>query len=86
MSPTLMKVAAVFSVLSMATMLAIQFAADIETLRTQTLRARITGDSLTSLELIVAWGVVGLVLYQFARLRSGKKPEPDIDAEGAHAD
>lgn len=86
MSPTLMKVAAVFSVLSMATMLAIQFAADIGTLRTQTLRERITGDSLTSLELIVAWGVVGLVLYQVARLRSAKKPEPDLNVEGAHAD
>ena len=85
-SPTLMKVAAVFSVLSMATMLAIQFAADIGTLRTQTLRERITGDSLTSLELIVAWGVVGLVLYQVARLRSAKKPEPDLNVEGAHAD
>ena len=86
MSPSLMKVAAIFSVLSMATMLAIQFAADIGTLRTQTLRERITGDSLTSLELIVVWGVIGLVLYQFARLRSAKKPGPDLNVEGAHAD
>jgi amino acid transporter len=86
MSPRLMKVAALFSALSMATMLAIQFASDIGTLRDQTLRERIAGNSLTSLELMVAWGLVGLGLYQFARLRSGKKPEADLDGEGAHAD
>jgi amino acid transporter len=87
MSPTLMKVAAVFSALTMGTMLAIQFAADIGTLRSQTLRERITGDSLTSLELIIVWGIIGLVLYQLARLRSGKKPgPPDLNVEGAHAE
>jgi hypothetical protein len=82
-----MKVAAVFSALTMGTMLAIQFAADIGTLRSQTLRERITGDSLTSLELIIVWGIIGLVLYQLARLRSGKKPgPPDLNVEGAHAE
>ena len=86
MSPSLMKVAALFSALAMATMLAIQFASDIGTLRNQTLRERISGGTLTSLELMVAWGLVGLVLYQVARLRAGKTPEPDLDAESAHAD
>jgi amino acid transporter len=86
MSPRLMKVAALVSALSMATMLAIQFTGDIGTLRNQTLRERIAGGTLTSLELMVAWGLVGLMLYQFARLSSGKKPEPDLDREEAHAD
>ena len=80
----LMKLAAVFSVLSMSTMLVIQFASDIKTLRIQTLQERISGGSLTSLELIVAWGIVGLVLYKLARSRN--KPAPDLEAEGANAD
>ena len=80
----LMKLAAVFSVLSMATMLAIQFVSDVKTLRVQTLQERISGGSLTSLELIVAWGVVGLVLYKLARSRNN--PEPDLNPEGANAD
>ncbi|HEY6802102.1 MAG TPA: APC family permease [Pyrinomonadaceae bacterium] len=72
----LMQLSAIFSVISMGIMIFIQFLGDIDTLKTQTLWQRISGHSLTSIELIVAWGIVGFVLYLFARLKAGNaKPE-----------
>ncbi len=59
--------AAVVSVFSMALMIAIQLRQDAFVLSTQTLRERINGQSLTSIELIVVWGFVGAALYQLAR-------------------
>jgi APA family basic amino acid/polyamine antiporter len=81
----LMQAAALFSVISMGTMIVIQLLADIDTLKTQTLSQRITGHSLTSIELIVVWGIVGLVLYQIARIRSGRK-NPEFETEVVNAD
>jgi amino acid transporter len=63
----LQQTAAVVSLLSMGLMIVIQLRQDAEVLRTQTLSERISGQSLTSIELIVVWGVVGVVLYQLAR-------------------
>ena len=63
----LMQLSAIFSVISMGTMILIQGVGDIDTLRTQTLAQRIAGHSLTSIELILVWGIVGFVLYQIAR-------------------
>jgi len=77
---------AVVSVLSMGTLIAIQLASDIHTLKTTTLGQRISEHSLTSIELIVVWGIVGIVLYQFARIRSGRSNNAEFSEEGFNAD
>jgi APA family basic amino acid/polyamine antiporter len=81
----LTQLAAIFSVISMGTMIFIQLLGDIDTLKTQTLSQRISGHSLTSIELIVVWGIVGAVLYQIARWRS-RGAKPQLTIEGANAD
>jgi amino acid transporter len=77
---------AVISVVSMGTLIAIQLASDINTLRTTTLSQRISEHSLTSIELIVVWGIVGIVLYQFARIRSGRSNNAEFSEEAFNAD
>src|SRR5258705_1604791 len=69
----LQRVAAVVSVLTMGLLIVIQLMGDAETLSTQTLSERITNHSLTSIELIVVWSIVGAVLYGVARLRGGRE-------------
>lgn len=76
----LQQVAAVVSLLAMALMIVIQLGQDAEVLRTQTLSQRISGQSLTSIELIFVWGLVGLVLYQLAR--SQRRGGPVTEADG----
>jgi amino acid transporter len=61
--------AAVFSVLAMGLMIVIQLRQDAAVLSSQTLSQRIDSQSLTSIELIVVWGIVGAVLYQLARMQ-----------------
>ncbi len=61
--------AAVLSVLSMGLMILIQLRQDAAVLTTQTLSQRINSQSLTSIELLVVWGVVGAGLYQLARMQ-----------------
>ena len=63
------RAAAVFSLLSMAVMIVIQLQQDIEVLRTTTLNERINSGSLTSIELILIWGLGGVLLYQLARMQ-----------------
>jgi hypothetical protein len=54
----------------------------VAVLSSQTLSERINGQSLTSIELIVVWGIVGAGLYQLARMqRGGEAAKVD-----AHAD
>ena len=65
--------AAVVSLLSMGLMIVIQLRQDAAVLRTQTLGERISGQSLTSIELIVVWGIVGAGLYQLARMQRSKQ-------------
>ena len=74
--------AAVFSLLSMAVMIVIQLRQDAEVLRTRTLIERINSDSLTSIELILIWGLGGVLLYQLARLQRSS----DVSKVDAHAD
>jgi len=69
--PLLQRSAALFSVAAMGLLIVIQLLRDADTLRTLTLSERIEKQSLTSVELIVVWGIVGAVLYGFARLRGG---------------
>jgi amino acid transporter len=82
----LLRASAVVSVVSMGTLIAIQLASDINTLKTTTLGQRISEHSLTSIELIVVWGIVGIVLYQFARIRSGRSNNGEFSEEAFNAD
>jgi len=74
------QVAAVVSVLSMGLMMLIQLRQDVEVLSTQTLSQRINSQSLTSIELILVWGVVGAGLYQLARMQR------DVSKVDVHGD
>jgi basic amino acid/polyamine antiporter, APA family len=77
------QVAAVVSVLAMGLMIVIQIGQDVEVLRTQTLKQRIDGKTLTSVELILVWGLVGLGLYQIARSQRRNQPvAEEVDAHG----
>jgi amino acid transporter len=74
--------AAIVSLLSMGLMILIQLRQDVGVLSSTTLSERISNQSLTSIELIVVWGVVGAGLYQLARMQRG-----DHAANvGAHGD
>jgi APA family basic amino acid/polyamine antiporter len=64
--------AAVLSVLSMGVLIAVQIAKDVSTLKSQSLRERITNHSLTSLELVLVWAAVGAGLYALARWMRSK--------------
>lgn len=66
----LQRAAAIFSVVSMGTLIIIQLMRDVQTLSTQTLSQRLSNHSLTSIELIVVWSIVGAALYGVARMRS----------------
>jgi amino acid transporter len=82
LSHRLQQAAAVVSLLSMGLMIVIQLRQDVAVLSTQTLSERISRQSLTSIELIIVWGVIGAGLYQLARMkRSGEAAKI-----GAHAD
>jgi amino acid transporter len=59
----LQSTATLLSIASMAGLILVQVLQDLRTLREQTFRERIVGHSLTSLELVLAWGMVGLALY-----------------------
>ena len=77
-----LQVAAVVSIVSMGVMILIQLRQDVDVLRTSSLSQRITEHSLTSIELVFVWGIVGLVLYQLARMQRRKL----IAKADAHAD
>lgn len=64
-----LQVAAIVSIISMGVMIWIQLRLDVEVLRTSTLSQRISEHSLTSIELVFVWGIIGLVLYQLARMQ-----------------
>jgi len=75
------QVAAIVSILSMGLMIFIQLRLDIQALQTSSLSQRVREHSLTSIELLWVWGIIGLGLYQLARMqRQGS------EAADAHAD
>ncbi len=82
LSHRLQQAAAIVSLLSMGLMILIQLRQDAVVLSTQSLSQRISGQSLTSIELIVVWGVVGAGLYQLARMQHRARAAK----VGAHAD
>src|SRR5215207_10167844 len=61
--------AAIVSLASMGVMILIQLRLDAEALRTLTFSERLNNQSLTSIELLVVWGAVGVALYQLARMQ-----------------
>src|SRR5262245_10819648 len=65
-SPPLQRAAAWISLVSMGALIASQIWRDIETLRGQSLSDRIAKQKLTSVELAVVWGLIGLALYAYA--------------------
>lgn len=65
--------AAIFSLVAMGVLILMQLVQDVNVLRTQTLSKRIDDQTLTSIELILVWGVVGAGLYQLARIQRGRK-------------
>lgn len=76
------QVAAVVSVLAMAVMIVIQLSQDADVLRTQSLSQRINDHSLTSIELIFVWGLVGVGLYQLARSQRRERSVAKVDVHG----
>jgi amino acid transporter len=82
LSHRLQQAAAIVSLLTMGLMIVIQLRQDAAVLSTQTLSQRISGQSLTSVELIVVWGIIGAGLYQLARIQRGG----EAAKLGAHAD
>lgn len=69
LSPRVRQLVTVVSLVSMGVMILIQLLRDVEVLRTSTLAQRIAERSLTSIELVFVWGIIGLVLYQLARMQ-----------------
>jgi amino acid transporter len=73
--------AAIVSVLAMGLMIFIQLKLDVAALQTTSLSQRISEHSLTSIELLFVWGIVGLGLYQLARTQR-QSSTPKVDAHG----
>ncbi len=61
---------AVVSLIAMGFMIVVQVLQDLATLQTQNLSFRIANHSLTSIELIVPWAVIGMAFYAFSRWRA----------------
>ncbi|MBO0863154.1 MAG: APC family permease [Chloracidobacterium sp.] len=68
-SPPLQRAAAWISFVSMGVLIASQVWRDIQTIRSESLWDRVEKQNLTSVELAVAWGLIGLALYGYARRR-----------------
>jgi basic amino acid/polyamine antiporter, APA family len=81
-SPSLQRAAAWISLLSMGALIASQVWYDIQTMRGQNLWDRVRDQNLTSVELAVAWGLIGLALYGYAR-RGKKKTEGQRIEDGS---
>lgn len=70
----LQRAAALLSLVAMIGLIIVQGYHDLITLRQLTLVERIEQNSLTSLELLLVWGLVGLLIYAYGRWRYGSAP------------
>jgi amino acid transporter len=68
----LQRLAAWASVLSMGSLMLVMIFRDLQTLRATSLSERVHGNSLTSLELAIAWSLFGAALYLLARMKRRK--------------
>jgi presenilin-like A22 family membrane protease len=68
----------------MGVLIASQVWQDISTINAQSFWDRIAGQKLTSVELAVVWGLIGLALYAYAmrRRRDSGLPQSHGDTEG----
>jgi len=69
LATSVQRAAALLSVISMGGIIAIQVVEDLRTLGTQSFQQRLSGHSLTSVELALAWGLIGAMLYAYGRWR-----------------
>jgi amino acid transporter len=60
------RIAAAVSLLFMGTLIVVQLAGDVSVLRRLSFRERVEHASLTTIELVVFWGVIGAILYLLA--------------------
>ncbi len=72
---SLQRAAAWLSLIAMGGLIAVQIVLDVRTLQTLSLQQRIASHSLTSLELALAWALIGAALYAYARRRNGRRSE-----------
>jgi amino acid transporter len=63
----LLRASAIVSVVSMGVLIIIQVLRDIDTLRNETLKERILNQSVTSIELLVVWGMLSAAMYALTR-------------------
>ena len=75
------QVAAIVSIVSMGVLILIQLRQDAIALQTLSISQRISGNSLTSIELLLVWGLAGLGVYQLARTQR-RKAVAKVDAHG----
>ena len=73
MAPSLQRAAALLSLISMGILIAVMVWQDFQTMLGQSLQERVAGEKLTSVELAVVWGLIGLALYAYAQRRR-KRP------------
>jgi basic amino acid/polyamine antiporter, APA family len=64
------RAAALASFLAMSGLIAVQVFEDLKKIRGSDFQQRIAGHSLTSIELVLAWGIIGAALYFSKRLSS----------------
>ena len=81
MSLRVRQVAAIVSIVSMGVLILIQLRQDVVALQTLSLSQRINEGSLTSIELLLVWGLVGLGVYQLARTQR-RNAVAKVDAHG----
>jgi hypothetical protein len=81
MSPWLQRAAAWISLVSMGLLIASQVWQDIKTMRDRSLWDRVKEQNLTSVELAIVWGLIGLALYAYARRGKRELPQSHRDTE-----
>jgi amino acid efflux transporter len=69
----LQRAAALFSFLSMSTLIGVQVREDFLTFARLSFRQRLAEHALTSVELIFAWGLIGAGLYAYAKAVGRRK-------------
>src|SRR5262249_50932299 len=79
MPRSIQRIAAIWSLLTMGGLIAVQLSQDVATLRATSLSERLAGQSLTSLELAAAWSALGALIYGLGR-RIGAKENYDYEA------
>ena len=82
-SPFWRRASALLSLGAMGGLIILQVVQDLGVLSSTTFIERLTGQSLTSLELAVAWSTVGAVLYAVERARSRREAPASSGADGA---